>query len=382
MVGKNAILRAASIYKKIITITVRFVCWWGEGLAAFCPQRQRIMARNYCIAYWSGRVVRFSFCTTGGVTEFGEIDLDHDPFGDAGAAVVRKIRACKAPLVLRIDSDQGVEVSDCLPAAAMKDIDNILLHRIDLVSPWPLSTVRFAVTAISPRRDGFLEICLAIVPRRTVEAAIVILESLRLTSEAIELGPADPKFPPSHNLDPRYRPRVSRSAIVGLMALQMGLLLLSTFAQDKVQERVELRNKHLDQLNSLERQLVDASAVEERFAMLQRDRNAVLELKNQRISALVVLENLSRLLPDTVWLDGLTITEANLLIAGFSTNAAALPSLLENSLLFSSATFTAPIERAHIPNESEAPLDVERFNLRVQLKANHTLVNAATEGLL
>jgi general secretion pathway protein L len=85
------------------------------------------------------------------------------------------------------------------------------------------------------------------------------------------------------------------------------------------------------------------------------------EVKLARISTLELLEELSRVLPDTVWLSEFRLEGDALDVSGLAKSGAALPPLFARSAIFSEAALTAPLTLD--PRE-----DKERFSLRLRIK--------------
>ena len=97
------------------------------------------------------------------------------------------------------------------------------------------------------------------------------------------------------------------------------------------------------------------------------------QLKLGQVPSIEVLEEISRVLPDSVWLSDLRIEGDTLDISGLAKSGAALPSLLEKSPLFADAALTAPLTLD--PRE-----DKERFSLRVRIKQPVAARQAAAGG--
>lgn len=86
------------------------------------------------------------------------------------------------------------------------------------------------------------------------------------------------------------------------------------------------------------------------------------EMKLKQVPAVAIVEELSRILPDSVWLAELRIEDGVVNIAGLAKSGAALPSLFVDSALFTDAALTAPVTL-------DPRQDKERFSLRIRLKA-------------
>ena len=100
---------------------------------------------------------------------------------------------------------------------------------------------------------------------------------------------------------------------------------------------------------------VDALRAQARF--LADDRGS-------RPSPLLVLEVLSRLLPDTVWLTETTLDGNELSISGFAEDASTLVPLVEAAPEFEQVRFQAPSTRVTVRSGEDGERQVERFALR------------------
>jgi Tfp pilus assembly protein PilN len=89
---------------------------------------------------------------------------------------------------------------------------------------------------------------------------------------------------------------------------------------------------------------------------------------------LVTIETLSQVLPDSVWLESLTLSEGHLLLNGYSTDAAKLPSLLEGTAAFRAAAFAASNERLMMPRSDDEVIEVDRFTLQADVRPDAGLL--------
>ena len=99
----------------------------------------------------------------------------------------------------------------------------------------------------------------------------------------------------------------------------------------------------------------------ERSGAAVADLARLQRMKLGQVPAVEVLEELSRLLPDTVWLTDVRIEGDAVDIAGLAKSGAALPPLFVGSALFADAALTAPVTL----DQRE---DKERFSLRIRIK--------------
>lgn len=110
------------------------------------------------------------------------------------------------------------------------------------------------------------------------------------------------------------------------------------------------------------------AAIRSGFDGSDRSPVAVLEQrKHETPSSVIMLEALSRLLPDPTYVTELRLAGSKLQISGITRDAPSLIPLIEQSRHFTRATFYAPTTRA--PSDPG-----ERFHIEMRVEANNTVV--------
>jgi general secretion pathway protein L len=94
------------------------------------------------------------------------------------------------------------------------------------------------------------------------------------------------------------------------------------------------------------------------------------DMKQKRTLAIEVLEEVSRVLPDSVWLNELRLEGDVLDISGLAPSGAALPTMLGRSAILTDAALTAPVT-------FDQREDKERFSVRVRVKHQAALRRAS-----
>lgn len=104
----------------------------------------------------------------------------------------------------------------------------------------------------------------------------------------------------------------------------------------------------------------------------QKEIRVLQSLRSERPRAVAVLDGLTRLLPDSVWISDFRLEGDTIEFSGEAKSAAPLVSLLEHSEVFSDAAFSAPVTR-------EGRGDKERFSMRAHLR-NASAAKAPSDG--
>lgn len=351
-----------------------FFAWWGSELAALWPTRRRGLPRdNFVVALYDGHALEFVASGRGRIEELGVVDCPTDERGfDRNADLLaEQIRHSGLPLVLRLDGALGLETFDRLPRTARNELRQIIANRLDGLTPWSAEAAVFDTTSITPGADDMLEVGLAVVPKRVVRKATEVLEQLGLVPDIVDLAEADGSAPPTHDFARGGRPkRLPRHVPVLAGLLVFAGIAAGIFAYFELESRAAVLDQRRAYATMLEQRLEDLPGLHQRIEALKGEARAVLERHLARPSALVTFETLSRVLPDTVWLESLTLVDGRLTLTGYSTAVSELPSLLEGDPAFEAAAFTASNERLLMPqNEGEA-IEVDRFSLQADVRPN------------
>jgi general secretion pathway protein L len=348
-----------------------FLAWWAGELAALWPSRSgRLPRDNFVVALYDGKALEFVATSRGRVEEIGIVDCPTDGrrFDRNADLLADQIRHSGLPLVLRLDAGLGLETFDQLPRTAKKELRQIIANRLDGLTPWTAETAVFDTTDIKPKGDGTLEVSLAVVPRRVVRRATEVLEQLGLVPDVVDLALAETAAPPTHDFAGSGRPkRLPRYVPIGAALLVFAGVALGIFAFFELDSRTAVLAQRQAYATMLEQRLEDLPALHERIAALEAEGRAVLDRHLASPSALVTVETLSRVLPDTVWLESLTLADGRLTLTGYSTAVSELPSLLQGDPAFTAAGFTAPSERLLMPQEDGSVVEVDRFSLQADV---------------
>jgi general secretion pathway protein L len=319
-----------------MTTAANFLRWWRDELAAALPER-------WLRAAWGRRlsVIRWQ-----------------------GPATPIPPAAKSARFLLRFPPRAGLRRIVALPAAAGDALHNVLRFEIDRLTPWPADEVLFGYRRLG-NRDGKLEVELVVLPRATVEAACESLAQQGITPAAIDLEGDDPQAPPTMNLalDPMQARRGMVLRLGRLLAFGLGLPLLATTAWIGWLLAAQIGDTSL-----LERQVAAArsstapiAAMAAEIAAADNGGTLIAQQRHAVPRLTVVLEALSQLLPDTVWLTDVDLKGMALHIGGYAGDAAALIALLEASPHFAAAKFDAPSRR-------DAARNTERFSITVTIE--------------
>ncbi len=262
-----------------------------------------------------------------------------------------------------------------LPIGAANDFRTLLTLDFERTMPFKITDVYLAhVLETTPASAGKVWVRQLVVKRRAVDPLRAAIDGAGLEVERIDCWDADAeRAMPINFLD---RESVGKSAsatnrsVWVMVAAIGGLLGLGTFLLIQKHEAALLEIQ-----SQTERQKIKAKTVREALAKSQ---SAFTEISNfyrlraDTVTKLSVIEELTRLLPDSAWVTDLKIDGATVDISGFAKAAATLVPILERSTMFVNATPTAPL--TFDPRE-----DKDRFSIRVQIRKAATNLETAPE---
>jgi general secretion pathway protein L len=232
------------------------------------------------------------------------------------------------------------------PKQAANFLVGMVRAQIDRLTPWTADDAAFGMTAQVPVANERIAITLAATSRRTVQPLLDLAADLGAASVEVLVEPPDtetalqPIMIFEQKLTSPMRlatdvPRLLRLTLLGVGAGAAAMLAVSTF----------LGGAYDDQQQDLQQR------ISQRRAALRIDQpggsatSLLAKRKQTSPSSVMVLEAISRALPDTTYVTELRIDADKMQIVGLTRNAPSLIRLLEQSPQFSRAIFFAPTTR-------------------------------------
>lgn len=252
------------------------------------------------------------------------------------------------PVVLRLKPDEVVETRISVPAAAREVMIPILRNQVERLAPWPVEKALFGYEITGDAGEaGTLSVALTVTGRNVVEGLVAELDALGYPPDIVDCG-VDAAAEPRFNLLPRQSEEAGRSgrlvvAVVGAV-LALSLLAAAVGGVMLLQKSHELAGltAKLDELRGKR----DADGQAEGYARRQRRQALLAAEKRAQPAMTIMLEALSRALPDDAWVSRIDVSQGSVTLAGSATNAAALIAPIEASQHFTDVQFSAPTTRA------------------------------------
>jgi general secretion pathway protein L len=246
-----------------------------------------------------------------------------------------------------------------LPGRAVEFLDGIIRAQIDRLTPWNPADAAFHWTPPQAIADDHVELTVVATARAAVTSLSQAL--LDLGGAAVEISTAAPGMERIAVYSQRVGGQTGSSrlrfaliavlATTGILAMaSVGLGGIITESYDSQQQQIQRRIAERRAIARGSQSGAGGSALE----LLARR-------KQTMPSAVMVLEELSGLLPDHTYATELRIEGDKLQITGLTHDAPSLIQILEQSPHFASAGFFAPTTRA--ANETG-----ERFHIETRIK--------------
>ncbi|HYA73823.1 MAG TPA: PilN domain-containing protein [Roseiarcus sp.] len=250
-----------------------------------------------------------------------------------------------------------------LPRRAGEFLDGIVRAQIDRLTPWKPQEAAFGWSAPADLGGERIVVTIAATPRASIAALARALETARIESLAVsthvEGVEAEERKISVFSQRPggELRMRLWRRAMVGGLALAGAATAVSAAAAIFAGGDLEA------QQDALRREIASRRA-----ALLSGSRSlddpalAALNAKKRATPAsVVVIEALSRTLPDSAYLTQLHIEDGKVQLAGLAEDVPGLIRLIERSRHFTHAAFSAPT--TNTPTERG-----ERFHIEAHVE--------------
>ncbi len=361
-----------------------FVRWWGSELAALIPESVRhrlVQARPELwliphddagsIAVWSG----------GDEPEQRDVfsaSEDAELLRDRWMTLLRDFEEGKPEIRLCLADDEVLQCPVELPLAVESGLEQALKYQLDQLTPFRADQVYFDYDTVSRDPEhGRLKLDLRLVPITRIEPLLDRLGSIGIRPHAIDVvAPGGEVYSArGFNLLPENgRPRYvyERARLNWLLAGAGALVLALVMAQslylrgqtvEKLQVEVEQLRTEAEAVMGLQQELEDSLTAA----------NFLAERRRRQPVAIQVLAEVTRILPDDIWLQQLQVRGNELMMQGLADGSQRLIELINDSELLTDAEFRGSVN-------VDPASGRERFNAMAQIKSRRAANGADAES--
>jgi len=243
------------------------------------------------------------------------------------------------------------------PLAIKDTLKQALIFELDRLTPFKAEEVWFGYHIVEQQESQQkLLVELAVVPKASIEPLIEAVKTAGFTVNSVR---ADHTWESLNLLPKIYRPKINFKAIfiTTLLSVTLIALITTTLLLPLVNKR-EAAVATIHKLDQLKLQSEEVLNLREQLEQRQKDAHFVSTLKQSYIPSTMVLNELTRLLPDDTWLRNFKFRNKSLEIKGESDQASALIGLLESSPHFQGVSFISPVVQTR---------SAERFSIRLKV---------------
>lgn len=249
-----------------------------------------------------------------------------------------------------------------LPSRAADFLEGIVRAQIDRLTPWSAAEAAFGCSAPTPHGGGLTTI-IAATTRRAVQGFVDAATTMHPAAVAICADADDQRTAPITVFEQKARghldaAKLGRALLAVLMVFALAAAL-SSMAATYVSMTVGAQEDTVAAQIAQRRAAIRASSEGG-----DRSPSAALERRKlQTPSSVLVLEALSQVLPDHTYVTEMHLAGNRVQIVGITRDAPSLIPLIEQSPLFTRATFYAPTTRA--PSDPG-----ERFHIETRIETH------------
>ena len=352
-----------------------FMAWWKQSLLDWLPARwqERFgLAQDRLLVTHEGDRLQLQWQNLQGLHELAWLPV---PVEVVDLEAVLGTRLAALPRWMLLPAGSALQRCLVLPAAAADRLRDVVGFEIDRQTPFTADTVRFDTRVLERRADGQLDVELVAVPRTRFDAALAGLGGLASSLVGVDARGAD-GMPLGVNLLPvgmrRSRQDPLRTwnwalaafALIAVAATAWQVLDNRRASAAAFNAQVESRAVQARVVAMQRQQLVD---IVEGAAFLDSARAA-------RPTTVEVLDELTRRLPDSTYLEKVSMEGDRLLLIGLSPEASALVARMEGSKLW-----RAPALSGALQPDPRTRLD--RFSLTAELTGSPAPAKPTTGGV-
>ena len=360
--------------------TTRGLQWWTGELSSLVPGRldarqSRTPADIYVNIDNLGALQSVQMAKRGRIEA---LKADEDQDSKAIDVLGKLARSqSKSKICVMLPAVACLERRIEIPASARRQARSILALDLERSTPFKLSEV-YVGHSFKPAeaKKGWLTASQLIVKRKVADQAIAAIEDLGLKVSSLDVWSSDGKAPVSVNFleNTSVVPATveTRRPYVLFASLAIGLVISATWIG---LSRQQTALASLEQEVNIARQKAEAVRRDRTAGELAvKDVTAIQTYKSAQPSAVEIINELTRLLPDDVSANELKIDGDVVEFSGVAKSSSAVIPIVERSSMFKAALFTSPVT-------FDASADKERFSLRLRLRqSSRTAAVAVPEG--
>ena len=327
----------------------RFLDWWGGELRACLPQRWRQrfrVAESLVLLRHEGDELVVVLQHDGVREELARLatvppealPAALNQLLDEDTRELRRVLLVPAPAVLRRTLH--------LPAAALENLSSVLGFELDRQTPFRAEQVHYDSRVLAHDAEARqVPVQLALITRERMARELAGVDGLASTLSAVDVAEADGARA-GFNLLPsgqrQHRAHTFGWLMAGLGALTLFLMWLGM--EQIIQNRAEATQRLAAEVDAQRDEARAVTRLRDELDAAAAGANFLAVEKASQPSMLLLLEDLTRRLPDDTYLERLSVARGEITLAGQSAQAPKLVELLQDSASLQSPALSGPIQ--------------------------------------
>lgn len=350
-----------------------FLAWWGQTLATWLPARWRVLlglTGDRLLFQRQDDQIEMTWLEGSQRHMLARLPATVTP--DELRAVLGT-RLTDLPRWWLVPSGMALRRRLLMPAAAAERLQDVLKFELDRQTPFTANEACFDARVLGVRTDGQLDVELAAVPMAAFAGGLAQLGALADGMAGADVEDAD-GVPLGVNLLPEAARATAQApqrglhrvlaavAVVAIVFAAWAMLDNRRAAADAFAAQVDGRADAARQVAAQRQQLVDLVA----------GTTVLNQTSARRPTALEVMDDVTRRLPDNTYLEKLAIEGDRLTLIGFSPEASGLVARLQGSPLWRNPALSGALQ-------PDPRTRMDRFTLTAELLGKQD-PSAATAG--
>jgi general secretion pathway protein L len=343
--------------------------WWSGELVALMPQwlqQSSANAANGLLIEVTPQVIILHRWLQGSLIEQGRVDRqsgDRDTQGIVFKVLFSKLHNRDERVALWLTDTQCLVKQIELPLAAAKNLRQVLGFEMDRHTPFKAEQVYFDFRVLRvDNRKNRLAVKLVVVPRSEMDDSLDLLERWGARTNAAYVAIAASNGD-AINLMPAERNTAHPSKLRGINSglLLLTLILAMAAITIPIWQKRQAVIALLPIVDRAKQQARETDALRREQERLAAEYNFMLDKKQTVPPLVILLDELSRLLPDDTWVQQFNLKGKELQIQGETGSSSKLIALIESTRILHDANFRSPLTKGNMPNS-------ERYHLVAEIK--------------
>lgn len=338
-----------------------FFAWWIQALSSWLPHRWRALlglTRDRLLLRPQGDELTLQWQDTDGLRDLAQVPLPLDA-GDLDRLLTRRV--AELPRWLLLPASDALRRPLVLPAAAADRLRDVVRFEIDRQTPFAPDAVRYDACIRHRRDDGQLDVDLVVMARARFDAALAPLGGIATALAGVDVAdehgrPLGVNLLPGDARSARQAPM--RGWHLALAAFTLAAVVFTGWRM--LENRRAAADAFEVALQARAGQARQAAAKRQQLIEMVEGMNALDRARAERPTAIEVLDELSRRLPDTTYVEKVSLEGDQLVLIGLSAEASALVGKLQGSPLWRSPALSGAVQ----PDQASRR---DRFTLTAQL---------------